>query len=232
MSQGELHSLALSLFLPRAMLPESPFRFLILDDPVQSMDPARVDGLAMVLDQVGRSRQLVVFTHDDRLPEAVRRLGIDARILQVTRQPGSVVTVTETMDPVERHLRDARMVARDQALPPGVAARLIPGFCRGAIEAACTETTRRRRLSQGEPHAEVERLLTDLTTTKQRLALPCSMTHAAPGRSTRGSTTSSDDGQRTRSGPSTTAPTAPMGGDLPQLLRDARELATKLRALR
>ena len=29
MSQGELHGVALSLFLPRATLPESPFRFLM-----------------------------------------------------------------------------------------------------------------------------------------------------------------------------------------------------------
>src|SRR5207244_12848904 len=42
MSQGELHSLALSLFLPRATLSGSPFRFVVIDDPVQSMDPARV----------------------------------------------------------------------------------------------------------------------------------------------------------------------------------------------
>src|SRR5690606_32006905 len=49
MSQGELHSLALSLFLPRATLAESPFRFVVIDDPVQSMDPARVDGLARAL---------------------------------------------------------------------------------------------------------------------------------------------------------------------------------------
>jgi DNA repair exonuclease SbcCD ATPase subunit len=91
MSKGELHCLALSLFLPRAMLPESPFRFLVIDDPVQSMDPARVDGLARVLEEVARTRQLVVFTHDDRLREAVCRLGIDARILEVARQPGSVV---------------------------------------------------------------------------------------------------------------------------------------------
>ena len=68
MSQGELHALALSLFLPRATLPESPFRFLVIDDPVQSMDPARVDGLAKVLDLVARDRQVIVFTHDDRLP--------------------------------------------------------------------------------------------------------------------------------------------------------------------
>ena len=41
MSQGELHALALALFLPRATLPESPFRFVVIDDPVQSMDPAQ-----------------------------------------------------------------------------------------------------------------------------------------------------------------------------------------------
>src|SRR5262249_39821695 len=52
MSQGELHALALSLFLPRATIPQSPFRFIAIDDPVQSMDPARVDGLARVLSEV------------------------------------------------------------------------------------------------------------------------------------------------------------------------------------
>ena len=51
MSQGELTALALSLFMPRATLPESPFRFMVIDDPVQSMDPARVDGLARVLEE-------------------------------------------------------------------------------------------------------------------------------------------------------------------------------------
>jgi hypothetical protein len=50
------------------------------------------------LEEVGRTRQLVVLTHDDRLPEACWRLGIDARVLEVTRQPGSVVTVTEALD--------------------------------------------------------------------------------------------------------------------------------------
>src|SRR4029453_7023626 len=80
MSQGEQNALALSLFIPRATLPESPFRFMVIDDPVQSMDPSRVDGLARVLDEVAKTRQVVVFTHDDRLPESTRRLGIDARV--------------------------------------------------------------------------------------------------------------------------------------------------------
>jgi ABC-type hemin transport system ATPase subunit len=75
MSQGELHALALSLFLPRATLPESPFRFIVIDDPVQAMDAARVDGLALALADVAVTHQVIVLTHDERLPEAVRRLG-------------------------------------------------------------------------------------------------------------------------------------------------------------
>jgi hypothetical protein len=100
MSQGELHSLALSLFLPRATLAESPFRFICIDDPVQSMDPARVEGLARVLADAALTRQVIVFTHDDRLPEAVRRLGLPATVHNVTRRAKSVVEVRQTTDPV------------------------------------------------------------------------------------------------------------------------------------
>ena len=71
MSQGELHSLALSLFLPRATLSESPFRFVVIDDPVQSMDPARVDGLARLarrsLGEGGRVRRDGAHATGDRV---------------------------------------------------------------------------------------------------------------------------------------------------------------------
>jgi recombinational DNA repair ATPase RecF len=161
MSQGELHSLAFSLFVPRATLPESPFRFIVIDDPVQSMDPARVDGLARVLESAAKDRQVVVFTHDDRLPEAVRRLDIAAEILEVTRREGSVVELRRALDPVGRYLEDALAVAGTADLPSPAAARVVPGLCRLALEAACMEVVRRRRLSRGEPHAEVERALSD-----------------------------------------------------------------------
>ncbi|WP_285507577.1 AAA family ATPase [Actinokineospora sp. NBRC 105648] len=95
MSQGELHALTLALFLPRATRPTSPFRFLVLDDPVQAMDAATVDGFAGVLDRLAAKRQVIVLTHDDRLPNAVRTLGINANVLRVEREPGSVVTVHE-----------------------------------------------------------------------------------------------------------------------------------------
>ena len=171
MSQGELHSLALSLFVPRATLPESPFRFVVIDDPVQSMDPARVDGLARVLDLAARDRQVVVFTHDDRLPEAVRRLGIGARVIEVTRREGSVVELRPGVDPIKRHIDDALALAYTDDLPIQAARRVIPGFCRQAIEAACIEAFRRRRLGRGEPHAEVEALLEHAGTAKALASL-------------------------------------------------------------
>ena len=55
MSQGEMQALGLATFLPRGCAPESPFRFIVVDDPVQSMDPSKVDGLARVLRRAGRA---------------------------------------------------------------------------------------------------------------------------------------------------------------------------------
>ncbi len=161
MSQGELHSLALSLFVPRATLPESPFRFIVIDDPVQSMDPSRVDGLARVLETASSDRQVVVFTHDDRLPEAVRRLDIAAEIVEVTRREGSVVELRRSLDPVGRYLEDALAVAGTAEVPSSVADQVVPGLCRLALEAACMETVRRRRLTRGEAHDAVERTLSE-----------------------------------------------------------------------
>ena len=161
MSQGELHALALSLFVPRATLPESPFRFIVVDDPVQSMDPARVDGLARVLESAAADRQVVVFTHDDRLAEAVRRLDIAADIVEVTRRDGSVVDLRRSLDPIGRYLEDALAVAGTAGLPSSAAAHVVPGLCRLALEAVCMEVARRRRLTRGDPHADVERALAD-----------------------------------------------------------------------
>lgn len=171
MSQGELHSLALSLFLPRATLSESPFRFVVIDDPVQSMDPARVDGLARALEETAQTRQVIVFTHDDRLPEAVRRLGIKSTILGITRRPKSVVEVRVALDPVQAHIDDAFALAHTTDLPLPVLRRLVPGFCRSALEAAFITVIRRRRLASGRLHADVEEELANAQKLTQLAAL-------------------------------------------------------------
>jgi len=120
------------------------------------MDPAKVDGLARVLEDVSRTRQVLVFTHDDRLPEAIRRLDVAAHILEVTRRPGSMVDVRAGLDPVERQLQDAEALCADDVLPDNVAARVVPGLCRLAVEAAFTEAIRRAQLRRGRRHALVE----------------------------------------------------------------------------
>jgi hypothetical protein len=171
MSQGELHALGLALFLPRATTAESPFRFVMIDDPVQAMDPSKVDGLARVLSQVADTRQVIVFTHDDRLPEAVRRLQLQATIWEVVRREGSVVEVRKCEDPVSRYFDDARALARTDELPAEARAVVVAGFCRSALEAACHEVVRARRLSAGAPHAAVERSLVEARTLYQTAAL-------------------------------------------------------------
>ncbi len=171
MSQGELLALAVSVFLPRAGLDESPFRFSVIDDPVQSMDPAKVDGLARVLAQAAASRQVVVFTHDDRLPEAVRRLKISATVLQVNRRSKSAVSVSESLTPMRRHLDDARSLAKSDKVPAEVRDRVVPALCREAVEAACAEIVRGRAVAAGEPFAEIDERLRGARSLRSQLAL-------------------------------------------------------------
>ncbi|MGS2806218.1 AAA family ATPase [Nocardia sp. MW-W600-9] len=171
MSQGELHALGLSLFLPRATMSHSPFRFVMIDDPVQAMDPAKVDGLARVLAEVATTRQVVVFTHDERLAEAVRRMQLDATVLEVQRRERSVVEVRVTGDPVRRYLDDARSLLRTPQLPPAIADELVATCCRSAIEAAGLAKARQELLATGLDHAEVERRVRNAHTTRAMITL-------------------------------------------------------------
>ncbi|WP_410870406.1 AAA family ATPase [Nocardia sp. A7] len=171
MSQGELHALGLSLFLPRATVAHSPFRFVMIDDPVQAMDPAKVDGLARVLAEVAASRQVVVFTHDERLAEAVRRMQLDATVLEVQRRERSIVEVRVTGDPVRRYLDDARSLLRTPQLPAAIADELVATCCRSAIEAAGLAKARQELLAAGLEHGEVERRVRNAHTTRAMITL-------------------------------------------------------------
>ena len=171
MSQGELLALSVSVFLPRAALDESPFRFAVIDDPVQAMDPAKVDGLARVLHRAARTRQIVVFTHDDRLPEAIRRLRLDATMLHVDRRARSTVDVRVSRSPIQRYLDDARGYAKPGRVPPEVQARVVPGFCRNAVEAAAANIVRRRAVETGAPLDEADEALIEARTLRETLAL-------------------------------------------------------------
>jgi recombinational DNA repair ATPase RecF len=171
MSQGEINALALSVFLPRATMADSPFRFVVIDDPVQAMDPSKVDGLARVLAETAGERQVIVFTHDDRLPDSIRRLGLPATISQVMRRPDSVLEIHPAGDPCAAILGDAYKVVRDEHVPALVAAQVIPALCRTALEASCIDLARRRRLGRGDRHDDVEAAIARADKTMPRLAL-------------------------------------------------------------
>ena len=170
MSQGELHALGLAVFLPRACAEASPYRFVIIDGPVQSMDPAKIDGLADVLREVAMTRQVVVFTHDDRLPEAIRRLEIAAEIKEVTRREGSIVEVRTSSDPADRYLDDARAVALPD-IPDEAKYLLVAGFCRMAIDSVSMDRYRAAQHRRGTAYHQIQEALDRAHATKNLLSL-------------------------------------------------------------
>jgi hypothetical protein len=170
-SQGELHALALALFLARATNEASPFRFAVIDDPVQSMDLVKVHALAGLLAEEAKTRQIVVFTHDDRLPEAIRNLHLsNATIHEVTRAARSTVWLRLATDPVRRYLADARRLLKDQEMPDEARTVAVAVLVRDALDAAAMRAVRRRAYRAGEGPMQVEQQLSDLERTRSRLA--------------------------------------------------------------
>ncbi|MDW5330649.1 AAA family ATPase [Plantactinospora sp. KLBMP9567] len=170
MSQGELHALGLAVFLPRACAETSPYRFVIIDDPVQSMDPTKIDGLAEVLREIALTRQVIVFTHDDRLPEAIRRLDIEADVREVTRREGSIVEVRKVCDPADRYLDDARALVAAE-ISDEVKYLMVAGFCRSAIESVSMDRYRAAQHQLGTPYQQILEGLSRAHTVKDRLSL-------------------------------------------------------------
>jgi hypothetical protein len=156
MSQGELNTLVLSLFLPRATLDSSPFRFVVIDDPVQAMDPSKVEGLAQVLHDLSTKRQIVVFTHDERLPAAIEALSLPATVMRLQRDSDSVVTVADVSNPSDRFVNDAGAVCADDQVPDAIKHAVATALCREAVEAAASRAYRRISARKRRAIADVE----------------------------------------------------------------------------
>ena len=159
LSQGELHSLALSVFLPTLMRLESPFGFAVIDDPVQAMDEDAVDGLAEVLRYAAEELQVIVFTHDKRLIEALRNQDIDHTLINVTRGDRSRVECEPVYNPVTQRLFDARREEgrqRGQGRLSLTHIQDVTDHCRRAIEAACMRARRQVLLSEGNSGVEIK----------------------------------------------------------------------------
>lgn len=154
-------------------MPESPFRFVVLDDPVQAMDPTKVDGLVQVLVEIAQTRQVVVFSHDDRFAAAVRRSPhtVPVAVLEVVRQAGSQVATRVTYSPADRFVKDGFGLAMDDGLPAETRDRVLPGLLRMALEAQARDTYFARRLTSGAHLGQVEHDWGEARKTRDRLAL-------------------------------------------------------------
>ena len=171
MSQGELQALALAIFIPRATSDESPFRFVVLDDPIQAMDPSKIEGFLSVLVRLASERQVIVFTHDDRLPAAIRRSAVPARIVDVTRSTNSVVMVADSLSPAKRALDDAYAIAADPAVPDEIKKRAVGVLCREAFEATLWDVYSAREFAMGAASGDVEASWEAATKVRKRIAL-------------------------------------------------------------
>ena len=89
----------------------------------------------------------------------------------MTRKSQSVVQISSAGDPSDHLLSDAGKLVREQKLPAATAAKVVPGLCREAVESACYEIVRARRLGRGDSHATVEEAISEPTTLVSRLAL-------------------------------------------------------------
>jgi hypothetical protein len=130
---------------------------VVLDDPIQAMDPAKVDGFVRVLAAIAESRQVVVFSHDDRLADVARRMAVPGtRILEVTRGIDSTVQIRPCLDPARRYVSDAVALISDPEVPNEVLVKVLPGLCRMAVEAAARDVFFARRSAAGVGRAATE----------------------------------------------------------------------------
>ena len=171
MSQGEQNAVALALFLPRATSVKSPFRFVVLDDPIQAMDPAKIDGFVRILTDIARTHQVVVFSHDDRLASVVRQTGGDARLIEVIREAGSRVAIRPNVDPASRLVSDAHAVIKDEKLSPAVKDRIAPSLFRMALESVASQVHYAKESIAGESRVDAEAKWETAKSTRTRLAL-------------------------------------------------------------
>ena len=174
MSQGELHALALALFLPRATAGASPFRCVVLDDAIQAMDPAKIDGFVEVLTEVAKTHQVIVFSHDDRLASVIRETGRDARMIEVIRETGSKVTVRDNANPALRQVADVFALMKDDDMPEEAKRRAIPALFRLSVEAAAKQSYFSRQSQSGTPREQWETRWQEAKKTRNRIALAVS----------------------------------------------------------
>ena len=80
LSECQLNCLGLSTYLMRASTPGSPFGFILLDDPVQSMDDGHAEAfIADIIPHLldDHKKQVIVLSHTKKITDRLRQLNQD-----------------------------------------------------------------------------------------------------------------------------------------------------------
>lgn len=112
-----------------------------------------------------------MFTHDDRLPEACRRLALEPTVLEAHRGERSQVVVRCRDHPALMYLGDAHAVLNTPGYPGDALRRVIPGLWRNAVESAASDVTRHRLMTAGRSFDDVEAALASASGLRRKLAL-------------------------------------------------------------
>jgi len=115
LSTSQLNCLGLSVHLMRATCPTSPFGFVVIDDPVQSMDEDHCE--SFIINVIPRlldahSRQVLVFSHLQFITDRIRETNCARKLLYYRiedyQQTGPVV---RPHVPLKREFRGLRQLA-------------------------------------------------------------------------------------------------------------------------
>jgi hypothetical protein len=140
LSTGQRNALSLATYLPRSTQPESPFGFLILDDPIHAFDSDRVRYLAQHLIELSQRFQVIVFTHDDRLWRELRALAATPGNMRLDRRGDGQpqVRITTAASPGIQRLNELRdILNNEQGSPIGTPDAVISmtlAICRQAVD--------------------------------------------------------------------------------------------------
>ncbi|MBX6750087.1 MAG: hypothetical protein IRY85_10535 [Micromonosporaceae bacterium] len=177
LSTGQRNALSLAAYLPRATQENSPFGFLILDDPIHAFDSFRVNYLAQELIRLAERYQVIVFTHDDRLWREVRALDYTPRHIRLRRLPGqrSHVKVEAARWPGEPLLKELENVLTGEKWESvGTADARVTmtlALCRQAVDTAVTTLIEILGRRHGRGQDEIESALGGIRKTRDQLDL-------------------------------------------------------------
>ncbi|MEV0132906.1 AAA family ATPase [Dactylosporangium sp. NPDC050688] len=139
LSTGQRNALTLATYFPRAAQDHSPFRFLLLDDPVQAFDPWRVRYLARLIAAYAERFQIIVMSHDDRLWAELSNLGVVRHHIRLDRPVNELsrVVAAETSPGLQYLLDLEKVVESEHRFPVGTeraATAMVLAMCRLAVD--------------------------------------------------------------------------------------------------